>query len=336
MPGPFTTIPGRLEELRRLPLIILLLIIMAAAGKIPVLGAEKQEPSSKKNQVQIIDRTDYPSLYLCQPFLEGHAVWMIQARLKELGYDVEPSGCFDFSTRNVVGLFQVANGLQDTGVVEEQVWNILFYGPSGEPDLPAGTHGPEKKRLYVEIDVSKRTLKLVEEGKVIARYPVAVGKSETPTPLGEWRVVQKCLNWGDGFGTRWLGLNVPWGIFGVHGTDNPGSIGSYASHGCIRMFNRDVEKLYPQVPMGTTVRIVENGRMFPADLKPVKLKKNASGQRVVYIQSRLKELGIEFDRADGRFGNMTELAVKYFQVWHDLPPTGEIDEATYRALGMIQ
>lgn len=202
--------------------------------------------------------------------------------------------------------------------------------------MPTGTHGPEKKRLYIEIDVKKRTLVLVQEGKVIAKYPVAVGKSETPTPLGEWRVVQKCLNWGDGFGTRWMGLNVPWGIFGVHGTDNPGSIGSYASHGCIRMFNRDVEKLYPQVPLGTTVRIVENGKMFPSNLKPVKLKKNASGQKVVYVQSRLKEIGLDFDRADGRFGSMTELAVKYFQIWHDLPPTGEVDEATYRALGMIK
>jgi peptidoglycan hydrolase-like protein with peptidoglycan-binding domain len=102
------------------------------------------------------------------------------------------------------------------------------------------------------------------------------------------------------------------------------------------MFNRDVEELYPLIPWGTMVRIVENGKMFPEALKPVKLQKKSSGQRVVYVQSRLKELGLVFDIADGRFGNMTELAVKYFQVWHNLEPTGAVDEDTYRALGMIK
>ena len=57
---------------------------------------------------------------------------------------------------------------------------------------------------------------------------------------------------------------------------------------------------------------------------------------MVYVQSRLKELGFECDHADGRFGNMTELAVKYFQVWQGLPVTGELNEETYRAMGMIQ
>jgi hypothetical protein len=168
------------------------------------------------------------------------------------------------------------------------------------------------------------------------KYPVGVGKSETPSPLGEWKIIQKSLNWGNGFGTRWMGLNVPWGIYGIHGTDKPYSIGGSWSHGCIRMFNRDVEELYPLIPWGTMVRIVENGKMFPEALKPVKLQKKSSGQRVVYVQSRLKELGLVFDIADGRFGNMTELAVKYFQVWHNLEPTGAVDEDTYRALGMIK
>ena len=165
---------------------------------------------------------------------------------------------------------------------------------------------------------------------------VAVGKSKTPSPLGEWKIVQKSLNWGNGFGTRWLGLNVPWGIYGIHGTNKPGSIGSYASHGCIRMFNHQVEELYQLAAVGTRVRIVENGQIFPESFVPRNLKKKDSGQTVVYVQSRLKELGFEFDHADGRFGNMTELAVKYFQVWQGLPVTGELNEETYRAMGMIQ
>lgn len=313
---------------------LLLMLSLAIVYTAPLSAAGIGSKSNSEKT--IIDHTDYPVLYVSNPPLQGDAVWMIQARLKELGYDIQPTGVYDALTSSMIGLFQIANGMEADGMVREEVWNALFYGPGGEPSLPADSKAADRKRMMIEIDVAKRTLRLFEDGKEIARYPVAVGKSETPTPLGEWRVVQKCLNWGNGFGTRWMGLNVPWGIFGIHGTDKPYSIGTYASHGCIRMYNRDVEKLYPQVPLGIMVRIVENGKMFPKDLKPAPLKKNASGQRVVYVQSRLRELGIEFDIADGRYGNMTELAVKYFQVWHDLKPTGEMDEATYRAMGMIK
>lgn len=282
-----------------------------------------------------IDRTDFPTLYLSNPYLEGEAIWMLQARLKELGYDMEPNGIYNPATINIVRLFQTAHGFEENGVVSRQVWEALMLAEIGEPCITEESQ-PNKGRMLIEIEVSKRQLTLFEDDKVVKQYPVAVGKSSTPSPLGEWKVAHKALNWGNGFGTRWMGLNVPWGIFGIHGTNKPGSIGTFASHGCIRMLNRHVEELYPLVPQGTRVRIVENGKMFPEDLKPVTLKKKSSGQRVVYVQSRLKELGLEMDIADGRFGNMTELAVKYFQVWHDLEPTGIVDEQTYRALGMIK
>lgn len=318
--------------------LFLLLVALLIAGAYPLdasalyneIGPQPEDAPPR------IDRTDYPALFVQEPPMHGDAVWMVQARLKELGYEIQTTGHYDSETSSAVRLFQLANNLEATGTVSQEVWNHLFYGPDGEPNLPTDSSAPDKKRQYLEIDVGTRTIKLIEEGQVIVKYPVAVGKSETPTPLGEWRVVQKCTHWGNGFGTRWMGLNVPWGIFGIHGTDKPGSIGSYASHGCIRMFNRDVEKLYPQVPLGITVRILENGKMFPKNLKPVKMRKNAYGQQVVYVQSRLKELGIELDRADGRFGNMTELAIKYYQVWHGLKVTGEMDEETYRAMGMIK
>lgn len=318
--------------------LVLLLVCLITAGMycLPSQGTAGETAPQKPENASIIDSTDYPVLYLANPPLSGEAVWIVQARLKELGYDNDPTGHYDAQTSALIRLFQVANGLETTGAVSKEVWNCLFYGPEGEPFLPTDSPAPGKKRMYIEIDVSTRTLKLIEEGQVLVKYPVAVGKSETPTPLGEWKVVQKSMGWGNGFGTRWMGLNVPWGIYGIHGTDKPYSIGTYASHGCIRMFNRDVEKLYPQVPAGIRVRIVENGKMFPKNLQPVKLKKNSYGQRVVYVQSRLKELGIELDIADGRYGNMTELAVKYYQIWHGLKPTGEMDVDTYRAMGMIK
>ncbi|MDO4540798.1 MAG: L,D-transpeptidase family protein [Syntrophomonadaceae bacterium] len=197
-------------------------------------------------------------------------------------------------------------------------------------------HIPRAERVWIEIDVALHTLVLYQGDTELKRYDVAVGKSSTPTPLGEWKVVNKGVDWGSGFGTRWLGLNVPWGIYGIHGTNRPGSIGSSASHGCIRMHNSSVEELYPLVPYGTMVRIVENGRLFPDDFRPRELSKGDSGQSVVYLQSRLKELGIVLDNADGRFGNMTELALRYYQAWHGLEADGVADEEVYRALGMIE
>ncbi len=284
-----------------------------------------------------IDNTDFPILYLDEPRLHGEAVWMLQARLKELGYDLTVSGIYSPETCIMVQMFNNAEGLKDSSVVTRATWEPLM-NVDGDHYLDVFTDKQQenKKRLLIVIDVGTRKLTLYEGDEIIRDFTVAVGKNKTPSPLGEWKIVQKSLNWGNGFGTRWLGLNVPWGIYGIHGTNKPGSIGSYASHGCIRMFNHQVEELYPLVSVGTRVRIVEDGQIFPKNFIPQDLKKKDSGQKVVYIQSRLKELGFEFDHADGRFGNMTELAVKYFQVWHGLAVNGELNEETYRAMGMIE
>lgn len=317
-------------------LLILTIIVLVALPGETHAASPKKSAKSEIKAVPRIDRTDFPALYPHDPSMEGDAVWLVQARLRDLGYDMQPDGYYSQQTVQNVRLFQLAHSMADNGVVTKPVWEALMLQDESVDCLSGKNSEKPGKRMLIIIDVATRKLTLFENDKLVKEYPVAVGKSETPTPLGEWKVAQKCINWGNGFGTRWLGLNVPWGIFGIHGTDKPYSIGSYASHGCIRMFNRQVEELYPLVPWGCTVRIVQNGRMFPEDLSPVKLKKGSSGQRVVYVQSRLKELGIVMDRADGRYGNMTELAVKYYQVWHELPATGEMDEATYEAMGMIK
>lgn len=295
-------------------------------------GVLAVEPKENKELIQV-DRTDYPILWLNEPLLEGEAVWMLQARLKELGYDISPSGVFDTNTFEMVKNFQVAHNIPATGAVSQPVWEALMFDEQSQMCI---TEANSVENFLIEIDVAKHTLTFFENGNVVKQFPVGVGKRSTPSPLGEWRVVHKALNWGDGFGTRWMGLNVPWGIYGIHGTNKPYSIGMSLSHGCIRMHNRHVEELYPLVPRYTRVRIVENGKMFPGNLTPRKLKMKSYGQDVVYVQSQLKELGVIFDNADGRFGPMTELAVKYYQAWHGLEPTGVVDEETYRSLGMIK
>lgn len=317
--------------IRKWSIIFLASLIFCSLCIEPCAAQQKQA-----NEIETIriDNSDFPILYLGKPRLVGDAVWMVQARLKELGYEIIPDGQYDQTTAEAVQIFQTANQMQADGVVTQAVWECLMYDAASEPCLTGAANTDLKTRI--EIDLVKHKLTVFQDQEVIKEYAVGVGKSRTPSPLGEWKVVHKGVAWGNGFGTRWMGLNVPWGIYGIHGTDKPYSVGSSMSHGCIRMRNRDVEELYPLIPVGTRVKIMENGQIFPKNFRGRKLKKNSSGQNVVYLQSRLKEKGIIFDAADGRFGNMTELAVKYYQVWHDLAPTGIADEATYRSLGMIE
>jgi L,D-transpeptidase catalytic domain len=107
-----------------------------------------------------------------------------------------------------------------------------------------------------------------------AVFPVAVGQPAYPTPLGRFRIVSKQRNpwwyppqaaWaagaspippgpGNPLGTRWMGLSV--GAVGIHGTPNGSSIGTAASHGCVRMHIGSAEWLFERVRIGTTVFIV--------------------------------------------------------------------------------
>jgi lipoprotein-anchoring transpeptidase ErfK/SrfK len=127
----------------------------------------------------------------------------------------------------------------------------------------------------IEVNLSTNRLTFYDGLKVRKVYPVATGQPSFPTPQGTWQVVYKRVNptwtnpdpdgWGadmpksippgpgNPLGTRAMSLNAS-GIL-IHGTYAGGSIGTYASHGCIRMFLSDVEALYPQVPIGTPVLI---------------------------------------------------------------------------------
>jgi len=127
---------------------------------------------------------------------------------------------------------------------------------------------------------------------------------------------------------------VPWGIYGIHGTNKPYSIGTAASHGCVRMFNEHVETIYPWVSIGTPVKIVGEPAMPPeASFRRV-MRRGAVGPDVVQVQLRLKEKGFLLGMADGRFGALTELAVKFFQLRNGLEDTGTVDEKIYKTLGI--
>lgn len=121
------------------------------------------------------------------------------------------------------------------------------------------------------INLATRRLSYQEGSRLLKDYPVGVGKPSTPTPTGNFTVLEKIMNPGGVLGTRWMGLSVPGGNYGIHGTNNPSSIGGYVSNGCIRMFNHDVEELFSRVKIGTPVEIISgrgaNGPALPPSPK---------------------------------------------------------------------
>ncbi|HPL54713.1 MAG TPA: L,D-transpeptidase [Bacillota bacterium] len=103
------------------------------------------------------------------------------------------------------------------------------------------------------VSIREKILALYKYSRLYKAYPVATGKPTTPTPVGIFTIINKQVNPGGPFGTRWMGLSKP--HYGLHGTNNPASIGSAASNGCVRLLNKDVENLFDHVGVGTIVRI---------------------------------------------------------------------------------
>ena len=122
------------------------------------------------------------------------------------------------------------------------------------------------KRVIV-VSLEDRKLALVEDGQVKKVYAVAVGKPSTPSPVGTFTIERRVVNPtyrhngktvlpgpGNPVGTRWMGLSKHG--YGIHGTNEPKSIGKAASHGCIRMARANLEEFYELVAEGDTVELV--------------------------------------------------------------------------------
>lgn len=105
------------------------------------------------------------------------------------------------------------------------------------------------------VDLSQRMLYLLDNDVVTRGFPVGIGKMLTVSPVGEYTIINKQPNPGGPFGAFWMGLSKP--HYGIHGTNDPASIGHMVSHGCIRMYNPDVLALAALVPIGTRVTIRE-------------------------------------------------------------------------------
>ena len=148
--------------------------------------------------------------------------------------------------------------------------------------LPAPEPAATERKIVISIP--DRKLALVEDGRVVKVYPIAVGAPGSPSPSGEFRVRERITNptyyapgkvIGPGaanpLGTRWIGLGHRG--YGIHGMNEPRSIGKRASHGCIRMNKADVEELFELVRAGDLVvlhaeRNTEVAAIFAAPTAP--------------------------------------------------------------------
>jgi lipoprotein-anchoring transpeptidase ErfK/SrfK len=124
---------------------------------------------------------------------------------------------------------------------------------------------PRPSRLVL-VSIPDRKLAVIEDGKTIRTFSVAVGAENSPSPTGEFRIVARLKDptyYHPGvvippgpdnpIGPRWVGLDKKG--FGIHGTNEPRSIGKAASHGCIRLRNRDVAEFFRMVSVGDVVKI---------------------------------------------------------------------------------
>jgi lipoprotein-anchoring transpeptidase ErfK/SrfK len=131
--------------------------------------------------------------------------------------------------------------------------------------IPEGVAAERSSRTVV-VSIPDRKLAVIADGNVIAKFSIAVGAAASPSPTGEFRITNRVMNptyyhpgtvipagKDNPVGTRWLGLSQKG--YGIHGTNVPRSIGRAASHGCIRLRNRDMERLFSMLRIGDVVQI---------------------------------------------------------------------------------
>lgn len=135
-----------------------------------------------------------------------------------------------------------------------------------QQNTPAEATEESKRRVIVSI--ADRKLAVVEDGRIVKIYPTAVGAKVSPSPVGTFKIVTLVKNptWygpkgkvvqpgpANPLGDRWIGLDRKG--YGIHGTNQPNSIGKAASHGCIRMRKADVEELFELVRAGDVVEFL--------------------------------------------------------------------------------
>jgi lipoprotein-anchoring transpeptidase ErfK/SrfK len=186
----------------------------------------------------------------------GGDVTRLQELLLEAGVyprRAKITGTYDKTTVQSVRRYQRSRGLPVNGQIDARIRTAMMG--------------------RIVVNLGQRRLTLIRDRQVVKSYPIAIGTPGYPTPTGEYEIIQKQVDptwfppsspWaaglgpippgpGNPLGTRWIGTSAP--AIGIHGTYADYSIGTAASHGCMRMHIPDVEELYDQVAIGMKVVI---------------------------------------------------------------------------------
>jgi lipoprotein-anchoring transpeptidase ErfK/SrfK len=229
-----------------------------AQGKhtITVTASDKGGNVVTRKQTFVVDSTEHFGSKTMWIGAQGQDVKKLQKLLKNAGvYTGKRTGEFDEKTEKAVKKFQSQYGLTEDGIVGGAMLTAL----SGQ----------------IVVDLSEHRLYLYSDGKLIKTYPVATGQPAYPTYPGTFHIVDKVKDptwlppnsdWAKNatpippgtenpLGTRWMGTSQS-GV-GIHGVppSEDGTIGSFASHGCIRMHNWDAVDLFDRVVVGMPIII---------------------------------------------------------------------------------
>jgi len=203
-------------------------------------------------------------------------------RLRVLGYYRKDHSNENINNRDAIIRLQASMNLQVDAVLGHLSKKALIEGSPVVPHDEVVT--PASSGYWITINKSKNILTVYEGSSVHKKYPVATGRRPSLTPEGKFTFVSKSVNpaWGGGgyaspvaggspsnpLGKRWLGLSIGGGgRYGVHGNAAPSSIGTYASAGCVRMINSDVESMFEYIPVGTPVWIGSDSKLAEFGIK---------------------------------------------------------------------
>jgi lipoprotein-anchoring transpeptidase ErfK/SrfK len=222
--------------------------------RVAVLAVDLGHNVATSVQTVVVDTTDKLGAATLTLGARGRDVRELQRKLKKAGLlHGRPSGVLDRATVKAVKRLEARMGMTPDGIVGPRVVGAL----SGR----------------IVVDLSACRLYLYKDGKLVRSYSVAVGQPAYPTPSGDYAIVSMIMNptwippdspWARGLepippgpgnpvGTRWIGTSAP-GV-GIHGTPADYSIGTHASHGCIRMHMWDVEDLFSRVVVGMPIHV---------------------------------------------------------------------------------
>ncbi len=225
-------------------------------SRIAVAARDRAGNVARTTTVVLVNSTEEFGDADLAPGARGKDVLALQERLREA--KVYPkkgklTGVLDGVTEKSVVRYQKRYKTPKTGVVDRSMRTALVG------------------RLVANL--SQKKVRLIRNGKVAMTFPIAIGQPAYPTPTGEYEINDKQVDpawyppaspWaaelssippgpGNPLGTRWIGTSAP--AIGLHGTYADYSVGTAASHGCMRMHIPDVEKLYDQVTIGMPISI---------------------------------------------------------------------------------